>query len=110
MIQVETSRSNGTSLIYSWCLKLAGLPNRDNQHLQNIHLMCSSNKVQLITQINLGTANVRLMHICICTCIIMNFVQVNCIDMTPPIVEELKSVEEEGVMTFDALLRKMMLV
>ena len=50
------------------------------------------------------------MHIRICTCIIMYFAQVNCIDMTPPIVEELKSLEEEGVMAFDAFLQTMVLV
>ena len=29
----------------SWCLKLASLPNQFNQNLQNIHHLCSSNKV-----------------------------------------------------------------
>ena len=29
----------------SWCVKLAGLPNEDNQKLQNIFHICSSNKV-----------------------------------------------------------------
>ena len=29
----------------NWCLKLAGLPNDENQKLENIHHICSSNKV-----------------------------------------------------------------
>lgn len=31
----------------SWCLKLAGLPNYENQKLENIHHICSSNKVHV---------------------------------------------------------------
>ena len=50
------------------------------------------------------------MHIHTCTCIIRYFAQVNCIDMTPPIVEELKSLEEEGVMAFDVFLQTMVFV
>ena len=33
----------------SWCLKLAGLPNDDNQKLENIHFICTSNKVNTFT-------------------------------------------------------------
>lgn len=29
----------------SWCLKLASLPNKENQNIHNIHLICTSNKV-----------------------------------------------------------------
>jgi len=30
----------------SWCVKIAGIPNDDNMSLENIHHLCSSNKVE----------------------------------------------------------------
>ena len=39
------NRSKRWNKFDSWCLKLAGLPNKENQKLHNIHHLCSSNKV-----------------------------------------------------------------
>ena len=36
----------------SWCLKLASLPNKENQSLENIHFLCTSNKVLSINCIS----------------------------------------------------------
>ena len=32
----------------SWCFQLAGLPKKENANLQNIHFICSSNKVPVM--------------------------------------------------------------
>jgi len=57
----------------SWCLKLAGLPVKDNSKLHNIHLCTCSNKC-------------------------------NVLDMAEPIVNDLCSLESDGVIAYDAFL------
>ena len=35
----------------SWCLKLAGLSNKENSNLSNIHLVCCSNKCSVLDMV-----------------------------------------------------------
>ena len=97
----------------SWCLKFAGLPNVENQKLENIHHLCSSNKVAFFASYSVQSLYVCVclyvcvhVHIiCVCVC-----VKVDCIEMVQPIVEELKTLECDGVVAYDALLQKEVLV
>ena len=80
----------------SWCVKIAGLPNEDNQKLQNIFHICSSNKVYIILH-NYTSPS-------------LFSTQVDSIPMAAPLVEELKNLEKDGVTTYDVFLEREVLV
>ena len=62
-----------------WCFKLAGLPNKENSKLHNIHMITCSNKCAVL-------------------------------DMAQPLVDDLKSLEQEGIIAYDAFLDAEVLV
>ena len=42
------NRSKVWSKFNSWCFLLAGLPKKENANLENIHFICTSNKVSVL--------------------------------------------------------------
>lgn len=90
------NRSKRWNKFDSWCLKLAGLPNNENQKLHNIHHLCSSNKV--IFSLFLFVKSFYDLN--------DSTFQVDCIEMSKPIVDELKMLEKDGVPLYDAFLQK----
>ena len=75
----------------SWCVKIAGLPNEDNQKLQNIfHIY-------------------KILHNYTSPSLFST--QVDSIPMAAPLVEELKNLEKDGVTTYyDVFLEREVLV
>lgn len=42
------NRSKQWNKFDSWCLRIAGLPNKDNSKLHNIHFLCCANKCSVM--------------------------------------------------------------
>ena len=76
-------------------MMFAGLPRKDNGHLENIHFLCASNKVSV---------NVCIDQIP--TFSYINF-KVSAIEMAEPLAKDLL---ENGIITFDAYLNEEVLV
>ena len=44
----SSNKSKQWNKVDSWCLKIAGISNQENSKLQNIHLICCSNKCNVL--------------------------------------------------------------
>ena len=92
------NRSKQWNKFDSWCLKLAGLPNEVNQQLHHIHHLCSSNKVY-ISLIFHQTYSTSFFS-----------ARSTVLKCSPSIVDELKILETEGIVAYDAHLNEEVLL